>query len=100
MAVAFLQEFSEGTQEQYDQAMEKLARSGIRSEGRIFHVAGPIEAGIEAGWRIVDVWESQEAFDAFIQQSGPVLQETEMWPPDLIKDWPVHNLLSGPENHL
>ncbi len=48
MAVAFLHEFSESTQEQYDQAMEKLARSGIRSEGRIFHVAGPMEAGMES----------------------------------------------------
>jgi uncharacterized protein YoaH (UPF0181 family) len=45
MAVAFLQEFSSLTQEQYDQAVEKLQRSGIRGEGRIFHVAGPIEGG-------------------------------------------------------
>jgi hypothetical protein len=100
MALAFLQEFSEGTQEQYDQAVETIARSGIRSEGRIFHVAGPMEAGIEAGWRIVDVWESQEALDAFVQRVGPILQMLGMWPPDFSKNWPVHNLLSGPENHL
>ena len=100
MAVAIVQEFSEGTQEQYDQSVEGLARSGIRSEGRIFHVAGPLEAGIEVGWRIVDVWESQEAFDAFIQRVGPILQVLGMWPPDESKTWTVHNLLSGPENHL
>jgi hypothetical protein len=93
MAVAFLHEFSESTQDQYDQAMEKLARSGISSQGRLVHVAGPMEAGMEAGWRIVDVWESQEAFDAFVQQAGPILQEVEMWPPDESMSWPVHTLL-------
>jgi hypothetical protein len=75
MALAFLQEFSGFTQEQYDQAMEKLQRGGIRGEGRLFHVAGPMEGS----WRIVDVlWESQEAFDKFLQQLGPVLQEIGM----------------------
>jgi hypothetical protein len=73
--------------------MEKLQRSGISSQGRLFHVAGPLEAGIETGWRIVDVWESQEAFDAFVQQAGPILQELEMWPPDESMSWPVHTLL-------
>jgi hypothetical protein len=73
--------------------MEKLARSGISSQGRLVHVAGPMEAGMEAGWRIVDVWESQEAFDAFVQQAGPILQELEMWPPDESMSWPVHTLL-------
>jgi hypothetical protein len=52
-----------------------------------------MEAGMEAGWRIVDVWESQEAFDAFVQQAGPILQELEMWPPDESMSWPVHTLL-------
>jgi quinol monooxygenase YgiN len=99
MAVAFLQEFSEATQEQYDQVVKNLERRGIKSEGRLFHVAGPMEDE-EVGWRIVDVWESQEAFDAFIQKAAPVLQEVEMWPPDELMNWPVHNMLSGPENHL
>lgn len=100
MALAFLQEFSEGTQEQYDKMVETLERSGIKSEGRIVHIAGPMAAGMEAGWRIVDVWESQEAFDAFIQRVGPILQNLELWPPDEVKDWPIRNILSGPENHL
>jgi quinol monooxygenase YgiN len=93
MAIAFLQEFSEVTQAQYDQAMEKLVRSSITSQGRLVHIAGPMEAGIETGWRIVDVWESQEAFDAFVQQAAPILQEVDMWPPDESMNWPVHYLL-------
>jgi hypothetical protein len=96
MAVAFLQEFSGLTQEQYDQAIEKLQRGGIRGEGRIFHVAGPIEGG----WRVVDVWESQDAWDKYFQQLGPILQEVGIVHPPQSKVWPVHNSLSGPENHL
>jgi hypothetical protein len=95
MALAFLQVFPGVRQEQYDQAVVSLQRGGITGEGRIFHVAGPTEEG----WWVVDVWESQEAFDKFIQKLGPVLQEVGMGPPQL-KVWLVHNCLYGPENHL
>ncbi len=94
MAVAFLQELPGATQEQYDQVVETLR--GQTAEGRIFHVAGPIEGG----WRIVDVWESQEAVNKFFQeQLGPAAQEAgmEMRIPQF---WPVHNMLSGPEHYL
>src|SRR5215831_5655555 len=64
MAVAFLQEVPGATQEQYDQVVETLR--GQTAEGRIFHVAGPIEGG----WRIVDVWESQESVNKFFTESG------------------------------
>ena len=94
MAVAFLQELPGATQEQYDQVVEALR--GQTAEGRIFHVAGPMEGG----WRVVDVWESQEAVDTFFQeQLGPALQEAGIAaaPPQF---WPVHNMLSGPEHPL
>ncbi len=87
MAVAFLQELPGTTQEQYDQVLK--AFRGKTAEGRIFHVAGPMEGG----WRIVDVWESQEAVNKFFQELGPALQA----PPQF---WPVHNMLSGPEYYL
>ncbi len=95
MALAFLQEFPSVTQEQYDQVVENLQRGDITAERRLFHVAGPVEGG----WRIVDVWESQEAFDTFLQKLGPVLQQVGLGRPQL-QVWPVHNSLSGPENHL
>jgi hypothetical protein len=73
MAVAFLQELPGATQEQYDQVVETLR--GQTAEGRIFHVAGPIGGG----WRIVDVWESQEAVNKFFQeQLGPAAQAAGM----------------------
>jgi len=72
MAVAFLQELPGTTQEQYDQVRE--AFRGKTAEGRIFHVAGPMEGG----WRIVDVWESQEAVNKFFQELGPAAQAAGM----------------------
>jgi hypothetical protein len=93
MAIAFLQELPGMTQEHYDQVVETLR--GKRAQGRIFHVAGPMEGG----WRVVDVWESQEAVNKFFQELlGPAFQEAGMaaTPP---RFWPVHNMLIGPENH-
>jgi quinol monooxygenase YgiN len=40
-------------------------------EGWLFHAGGPTEDG----WRVVEVWESQEAADAYFQGGlGQVLQ--------------------------
>ena len=94
MALAFFQEVPGMTQEQYDQVIETLR--GKTAEGRIFHVAGPMEGGL----RFFDVWESQEAINKFFQELlGPALQEAGIAaaPP---QGWPVHNMLSGPEQHL
>ena len=94
MPVAFLQEIPGATQEQYDQVVESLR--GKTAEGRIFHVAGPMEGG----WRVVDVWESQEAVNTFFQELlGPALQAAGVaaTPPQF---WPVHNMLSVSEHYL
>ena len=89
MALAFLLEFPGVTQEQYDKVLEKLQLGGKTYQGGIFHVAGPMEGG----WRVVDVWESQEAFDRFFQAKlGQALQEAGIAPPQP-KVWLVHNIL-------
>ncbi len=93
MAIAFLHEVPGMTQEQYDQTLEAVQRGGRKDEGLIFHVAGPIEGG----WRVVDVWESQEAVNKFFQEVlGPALQAAGIaaTPPQF---WPVHDMFSGPE---
>jgi hypothetical protein len=48
------------TREQYDASAREINAAGPPA-GIIVHVAGPVEGG----WRIVEVWESQEAIDAF-----------------------------------
>jgi hypothetical protein len=96
MAVAFLFENPGMTQEQYDQVVETLQRDGKTAQGRLFHLAGPMEGG----WRVLEVWESQEAWDKFLRETlGPLLQGAGAPPPHQ-QLWPVHNSLSGPEHHL
>ena len=64
MAVGVLMEFPGVTREQYDQLVQDLDLSGP-PEGALIHVCGPTSDG---GWRTVDVWESQEAFERFVNE--------------------------------
>ncbi len=97
MALAFLFEVPGFTQEQYDQTIEHLQRGGNTAEGRIFHLAGPMEGG----WRVLDVWESQEAVNKFFQEAlGPTFQALGFALVQPLQVWPVHNCLIGPELHL
>ena len=71
MAIGFIFNNLGQTQEQYDAAVEQLNLEESLPEGWIFHAAGPTEDG----WRVVEVWESQEAADAYFQgRLGQVLQ--------------------------
>ena len=70
MAIGFIFNNPGQTQEQYDAAVEQLNLEESLPEGWIFHAAGPTEDG----WRVVEVWESQEAVDAYYQRLGPALQ--------------------------
>ena len=96
MALTVLYEIPGLTQERYDEIIKELQAGGITAQGRIFHVAGPMEGG----WQVVDVFESQAAFEQFVGGNlGPVMQKLGIAPPS-IKLSPVHNMLRGPEHHL
>lgn len=61
----------------YDAIMEELGLpfgdTGDWPEGIISHAAGSTSDG---GWTVVDVWESQEAFDRFLASSlGPAFEK-------------------------
>jgi hypothetical protein len=80
-----------GTQEQYEQAAARLSDGrGLSSpgdwpvDGILSHAAGPTDTG----WRVVDVWESAEAFQRFGEVIGPVLQEVGM--PGEPQIFPLH----------
>ncbi len=90
MAIGFIFNNPVQTQEQYDAVVEQLNLAESLPEGWIFHAAGPTEDG---GWRVVEVWESQEAADAFFQELGPVLQNAggSLSQPDTFT---VHNVLA------
>ncbi len=87
MAIAMLFEVSSLTQEQYDAVAREV---GLPAPGQIFHLAGPMEGG----WRVLEVWESQEAADTFFQKLGPALQNigiTDVQP----KILEVYNIVSA-----
>ena len=64
MAVGVFLEFPGVTWEQYEQLVQDMSLSGS-PEGVLIHVCGPTSDG---GWRMVDVWESQEAFERFVNE--------------------------------
>ena len=70
MPVAVEMEFEGATLDQYDQVMELmgLEKGGQAPPGALFHWAAETDGGL----RVVDVWESREAFDRFAEeQIGP-----------------------------
>jgi hypothetical protein len=91
MAIGIVFEIPGGTQKQYDQVLQKLQLGGKPAPGGLYHVAGPMEGG----WRVVDVWESQAAFETFFQTKlKKALQEAGV-PPIQPKFFPVHNTLKA-----
>ena len=80
------------TQEQYDAVVAQLNLAEDPPAGDIFHAAGPTEDD----WRVVEVWESQEAADAFFRERlGQALQNAGI-PQPQIERWSVHNVSFAP----
>jgi hypothetical protein len=79
MAIVLIHEGPTVTQENYDRTVEKLTGGKTKMEslsdwpvdGILVHIAGEGPNG----FRVVDVWESQEAVDAFGEKLGPILAE-------------------------
>jgi hypothetical protein len=74
------------TQEQYEAVVSAVSPDGPgTAPGVLFHVAGPIPDG----FRVVEVWENEEAMMQFFQEKlGPVLASANISvQPDV---FPVH----------
>jgi hypothetical protein len=89
MAIAQVHELRGWTKEGYDQAMGMLNLSGP-PPGSLVHMSGPMEGG----WRIVEVWESEEAATAFYSSAAfqEMAKETGVQP-DVVATWPMENVL-------
>ncbi len=69
MAVVVIQEVP-ATPEQYDAVNEKLAAHSDPPAGLLIHTGGEMEGGM----RVIDVWESEEAFNTFREERlGPAV---------------------------
>lgn len=76
--------------EQYDATREKMGVSEDNMpEGGIVHIAGEAADG---GWRVIEVWESEEHARAWDEKLEPVLAERGIRRP-VPETWQVHNLL-------
>jgi len=98
VAIGVLLDMPGMTREQYDEVCRGLnngrpltALAQWPEGGVLFHVAGPTPGG--GGWRVVDVWESEEAFQRFGQKLVPLLQKAGLSPvtPEV---FPAYNVVT------
>jgi hypothetical protein len=94
VAVAVQLDFHGTTIEQYDQINERigLLPGGPASPQELFHWV----TKTNDGFRVVDVWESREAFEKFAQERlSPIYREVGVPEPPDIQFFEVHNYLAG-----
>lgn len=78
------------TGEQYDQLIEKMGLGGNSAPGVLFHWAAVTDDGVHA----VDVYESQEAADALVNEHvGPAAGALGLAPPN-VKQYEVRGYLT------
>jgi hypothetical protein len=93
MAVAVEMNFKGATLDQYDQVIQKmgLTPGGATPAGAISHWVAQTDDGI----RVVDVWETQEAYDQFAAEKiGPFSAEAGITDPPETRTYEVHNHLT------
>ena len=91
MALAMLADIPELTREQYESVVKKVNEAGTPA-GALFHAGGPVETG----YRVIEVWETREAADAFY--GSELYREataTITAQPEIVMTWPVHGLDDG-----
>ncbi len=90
MAIAVQMDFDGATLEQYDEICGKmgLTPKGPGPAGAISHFV----TKTDTGFRVVDVWETQEQFQAFAdEQIGPFSAEAGLTAPPQLAFFEVHN---------
>jgi hypothetical protein len=91
MALGFYFTPSGFTQDKYDEAIGKLEAAGAGApEGRSYHVALETNGEIQ----VFDIWESQEAFEAFGATLVPIMTDLGVDPGEPMVAR-VHNVIKG-----
>jgi hypothetical protein len=90
MAVAMMVDNPEGSQETYERVREQLGLE--KPAGGIIHLAGPSPNG---GWRVIEVWESEEDAKLFAKERlVPAFEAVGAPAPPPPQLWPVHNYMA------
>jgi hypothetical protein len=91
MALGFYFTPSGFTQAKYDEALSQLEAAGAGApEGRSYHVALETNGEIQ----VFDIWESQEAFEAFGSTLIPIMTGLGLDPGEPMVAR-VHNVIEG-----
>ena len=90
MAIAMIFEAQGVSQAQYDQVRNETSPDNTLPAGMLYHVGGPTEGG----WRVAEVWESQEAADRYFQETlGQALKRANINVQPQV--FPVHNIMKA-----
>jgi hypothetical protein len=74
MAVVIVNNIEGGSQELYDQVNPRVMEGGKLPDGCQLHIAGPVEGG----WRVITVWDSDEQFQQFRNETLiPAMREAD-----------------------
>jgi hypothetical protein len=89
MAVVFIIEQPDITREKYEEVRSLVVPDNRLPEGMILHLAGEVKGG---GWRVVELWESEEAQGKFLQAKlGPAFQKAGVSQQPKVTSFPLHN---------
>jgi hypothetical protein len=93
MAVAVEMNFKGTTLEQYDQVIELMGlQSGQAPPNALFHWVAKTDDGV----RVVDVWETKEAYEQFArEQIGPYTQQVGISAPPETTYYEIHNVIKA-----
>lgn len=75
--------------EQYDGMVAKMGIKDNPPDGAVLHFAGETPDG---GWRVIEVWESEEQAAAWDAKLNPALEAAGIVRP-APEIWQVHNLI-------
>ena len=90
MAVVVIGEIPGGTAEQDEAMMKELGLEGNPAPGVLMRLAGPIPGG----WRIVSIWESEDAFQNFRRDRLLPLLAKRGGPMPQVQIWPMQSVLT------
>ena len=89
MAVVFIIEQSDVTRAKYEDIRSQVVPDNRMPDGLILHLAGEVKGG---GWRVVELWESEEAQGKFLQAKlVPAFQKAGLSQQPKVTMFPVHN---------
>jgi len=94
MTIGVQMDFRGVTLDQYDEAIENLGLlpGGPSARHELFHWVTKTDSGI----RIVDVWDSREAYEEFAaDRIRPVGSEADVWEPPEVQIFDVYNYFAG-----